>query len=321
MHYDGKRKNAGPLMLIKNHKRVSMLQNKYLPILVIVILTLIWSSTWLAIKIGLESLPPFLAAGWRFFVAFAVLFLFSLKMNQPIPKDLRTHLFFLGFSFINFTAGYGLVYWGEQYINSGLASVLFTVMPFYVALFSIKLLPSENINLTKMIGILVGFLGVVLIFSDQLQFNGVDALYGMLAVLISPAFSALGTIVGKIARARFHPVTLNTFPMFYASLSLFALHFALEPNAAVHYDIKAWLSLLYLGLFGTALAFVLYFWLLKTTSAVLMSLITFVTPPLALLWGWIVKDERITLQLILGMVVIFIGIFIVSKASQKRRVQ
>ncbi len=295
-----------------------MQHKKYVPFLVIVVLTLIWSSTWLAIKIGLESLPPFLAAGWRFLLAFATLFFFSLKMNRPIPKDLRTHLFFLGFSFINFTAGYGLVYWGEQYINSGLASVLFTVMPFYVAIFSIKLLPSENINWKKMAGILIGFLGVVIIFSDQLQLSGANALYGMIAVLISPAFSALGTIVGKIARARFHPVTLNTFPMLYASLSLFAIHFAVEPNAAVKYDAKAGLSLLYLGVLGTALAFVLYFWLLKTTSAVLMSLITFVTPPLALFWGWLVKDERITIQLILGMMVIFAGIFIVSKASQKK---
>ncbi len=298
-----------------------MVHKKYLPALVIVVLTLIWSSTWLAIKIGLESLPPFLAAGWRFLVAFTLLFLFSLKLNRPIPKDLRTHLFFLGFSFINFTAGYGLVYWGEQYLNSGLTSVLFTVMPFYVAIFSIKLLPSENITLTKMVGILIGFLGVVIIFSDQLQLNGSNALYGMIAVLISPAFSALGTIVGKIARARFHPVTLNTFPMLYASLTLFAIHFTVEPNMPVHYDLKAWLSLLYLGIFGTAIAFVLYFWLLKTTSAVLMSLITFVTPPLALFWGWVVKDEQITLQLIAGMLVIFAGIFIVSKASQKKASQ
>lgn len=240
-------------------------------------------------------------------------------MNQPIPRDLRTHLFFIGFSFVNFTAGYGLVYWGEKYINSGLASVLFSVMPFYVALFSIKLLPSEEINLKKMVGIFTGFLGVIIIFNDQIDLNGTNAIYGMIAVLISPAFSALGTILGKIARARFHPVTLNTFPILYASLTLFAIHFAFERTGQASFDLTAVLSLLYLGLFGTALAFVLYFWLLKTTSAVLMSLITFVTPPLALLWGWLVRDEPITLNLVLGMIIIFAGIGIVSKASKKKK--
>ncbi len=298
-----------------------MSKEKYLGIIVIAILSLIWSSTWLAIKIGLETIPPFLAAGWRFLIAFIPLFLYSLKMQRPVPRDWRTHLFFIGFSFVNFTAGYGLVYWGEQYIHSGLASVLFTVMPFYVAIFSIKLLPSEEINAKKMLGILIGFLGVIIIFNDQIELSGKNVVYGMIALLISPGFSALGTIIGKKARARFHPVTLNTFPILYASLSLFAIHFAFYSGQPATFDTTAILSLLYLGIFGTALAFVLYFWLLKTTSAVLMSLITFITPPLALLWGWLVRDEPITLNLVIGMLVIFSGIGIVSKASKKKTVE
>ncbi|NOX88734.1 MAG: EamA family transporter [Calditrichaeota bacterium] len=288
---------------------------KYLPVLVVALLSLIWSSTWLAIKIGLESMPPFLSAGWRFLIAFVPLLAFSLKMNRPIPKDWRTHLFFIGFSLINFTGGYALVYWGEQYINSGLASVLFSVMPFYVALFSIKLLPSEQITFKKMIGILIGFAGVVIIFHDQLKLSHPYGLYGMIAVLISPGFSAIGTIVGKKARSRFHPVTLNTFPILYTAITLFAIHFMFEQGQDISYDLKAILSLLYLGFMGTALAFVFYFWLLKTTSAILMSLITFITPPMALFWGWLILGEPITLQLVLGMIIILAGIGVVSKSS------
>ncbi len=290
---------------------------KVMAVLVVVLLSLIWSSTWLAIKIGLESLPPFLSAGWRFLIAFVPLFVYSLRMHHPIPRDLKTHLFFLWFSIINFTGGYALVYWGEQYINSGLASVLFAVMPFYVALFSIRLLPSEQITLKKMLGILTGFLGVLIIFHDQLKISHPYGVFGMIAVLISPAFSALGTIVGKKARARFHPVTLNTFPILYAALTLFLMHALFEGGQSATFDLKAIVSLLYLGLLGTALAFVLYFWLLKTTSAVLMSLITFVTPPLALFWGWLIKAEQITWQLIVGMLIIFAGIGLVSRASGK----
>jgi drug/metabolite transporter (DMT)-like permease len=73
-------------------------------------------------------------------------------------------------------------------------------------------------------------------------------------------------------------------------------------------------SIIYLAVLGTAIAFVLYFWLLKTTSAVLMSLITFITPPLALLWGWLILGEVITLHLVLGMLVIFSGIAIVRRS-------
>ena len=291
------------------------MKNKLSPLFVIIILTLIWSSTWLAIKIGLKDLPPFFSAAWRFFIAFLFLFAYALKLKLPLQKDLKSHLFFLLFSLINFSAGYGLVYWGEQYINSGLTSVLFTVMPFYVAVFSLKMLPSEKISLKKMAGITLGFVGVVIIFKDQLYLSDSPmAAYAMMAILVSPAFSAMGTIMGKKARERFHSVTLNTFPLLYTSITLFVLHFLLERGQPVIFSWPALLSVLYLGIFGTAIAFVLYFRLLKTTPAVLMSLITFVTPPIALIWGWLVLDEQITFLLVVGMLVIFSGITVVRKS-------
>ena len=299
--------------IISEFDVIFFMNKKLSPVIVIIILSLIWSSTWLAIKIGLKDLPPFLAAGWRFFIAFLALSLYAVKLKLPVVKNLKDHAFFLLFSLVNFTAGYSLVYWGEQYINSGLASVLFTVMPFYVALFSIKILPSEKVTLIKFLGIFVGFAGVALIFKDQLYISRHMAYYGMLALLISPAFSALGTILGKKARRKYHTVTLNTFPLLYTGITLFAMHFFFEQGQLVFYSWPAVFSLLYLGIFGTAIAFALYFWLLKTTSAVLMSLITFVTPPLALLWGWIVLGEQITFMLIIGMLLIFGGIFIVRK--------
>ncbi|MGD9899188.1 MAG: DMT family transporter [Calditrichaceae bacterium] len=293
---------------------------KYTPWIVIAILSLIWSSTWLAIKIGLETLPPFLSAGWRFFTAFLVLSIYAYKLKLKFPRDLKSHLFFLLFSLVNFSGGYALVYWGEQYINSGLASVLFSVMPFYVAVFSIKFLPSEEITFKKMLGILIGFAGIVVIFSDQLHISHPYAVYGMIGVLISPAFSAAGTILGKKARATYHPVTMNTLPLLYTGITFFILHNLFESAGKSDFTIPAVLSILYLGIMGTAVAFVLYFWLLKTTSAVLMSLITFITPPLALLWGWMVMGETITLKLVFGMLIIFSGIAVVRKSHSAPKV-
>ncbi len=284
------------------------------PWLIIVILSLIWSSTWLAIKIGLETLPPFLSSGIRFFISFVALSLYALKLKIPLPRDLKTHGFFLVFSLTNFTLGYGFVYWGEQHINSGLTSILFSVMPFYVAMFSIKMLPSEHITFKKMMGIMVGFLGVTLIFKDQLYLTGAMAIWGMIAILISPAFSALGTIMGKKAREKYHAVTLNTFPLLYSAIALLLISAIFERNATIVFTVPAIFSLLYLSIFGTAIAFVLYFTLLKSTSAVLMSLITFVTPPLALFWGWLVLGEPISWELIVGMLIVFSGILIVRRS-------
>ena len=112
-------------------------KQKYLPAIAFTSLCLIWSSTWMVIKIGLWSLPPFLSAGMRFSLAFLLLFTYAIKKNISFPKDFQTHSFFLWFGVLNFSAGYALVYWAEQYIGSGLASVLFSVMPFYVLFLSI----------------------------------------------------------------------------------------------------------------------------------------------------------------------------------------
>jgi drug/metabolite transporter (DMT)-like permease len=287
---------------------------KYTPFIIVTMLSLIWSSSWLAIKIGLFNMPPFLSAGYRFFIAFIVLLSYAIQQKISFQSSLKGHIFYIGFSFINFTSGYALVYWGEQYINSGLTSVLFSVMPFYVALLSIKMLTQEKITPKKIAGITIGFIGVIIIFHDQLQISHPLALYGMFGVLISPGFSALGTIIGKKVVQKYHPVNLNTYPLLYSSLTFFIMHFVFEPGAPVNYNFPAIASLLYLGIFGTAIAFVLYFYLLRSTSAILMSLITFVTPPLALLWGWIVLNENLSAELFLGMLIIFSGILVVRRA-------
>jgi drug/metabolite transporter (DMT)-like permease len=292
-------------MEIKNHK--------YLPAIVFTSLCLIWSSTWMVIKIGLWSLPPFLSAGLRFSLAYLLLFMYAIKKNIKFPRDIKTHTFFLWFGVVNFCAGYALVYWAEQYIGSGLASVLFSVMPFYVLFLSLWLLPQDKINLKKLFGIVIGFCGVMLIFWDQvnIEISNNEFIYGMGAVLISPIFASLGTVIGKRVSNNYHPITLITFPILYASLSFFIMSFLFESNMHRVFDLKAVFSIIYLAVFGTAIAFFLYFWMLKNTPAVLMSMITFITPPLALIWGWFILDELITENLIFGMILILFGIFIV----------
>jgi drug/metabolite transporter (DMT)-like permease len=239
-----------------------------------------------------------------------------LRINKlQLYTDLKTQLFFVKFGLLNFTGGYAFVYWGQQYIASGLGSVLFSVMPFYVLLLSIWMLPQDKITVIKFIGVAIGFLGVVIIFKDQLSISQINSnvLMGMSAVLLAPIFSSLGTIMGKKARAKFHPISLVTFPMLYASLIFYALSFLFEQGLPVRFDFIAVFSLLYLGILGTAVTFVLFFWMLKKSSAVMMSMITFVTPPLALVWGWIILDEPITKFLLAGLICILGGIFLVRR--------
>jgi putative membrane protein PagO len=288
---------------------------KYLPLGAFVALCLIWSSTWMFIKIGLESLPPFLSLGLRFFAAFLFLAVYIRFKKIKFPRTLRSHLFFLAFGMINFTGGYAFVYWGEQYISSGLSSVLFSIMPFYVLVMSWRLLPQDRVNWHKALGVSLSFIGLVIIFRDQLYVNAMDkkVILGMLAVLIAPLFSAIGAIMGKKATAHMNPFILNTLPLFYSSMFFFILSLLVEGHSHPLFDTKAIGSIIYLSLLGTSVAFVMYFWMLKNTSAIMMSMITYITPPLALIWGWIILEENISSLLILGLLFIFCGIYIVRK--------
>ncbi len=286
---------------------------KYFAILDFIVLSLICSSTWVAIKIGIETVPPFYSAGIRFFLAFLFLCLFAVINGLSFPKKLKDHLFFVRFGIINYLVGYASVYWGEQYINSGLASVLFAIMPFYTLIFSIWLLPSETINFKKVLGLIVGFAGLVVIFSDQMQIGSTNAIYGMIIIAIAPAFSATGTLIAKRKSGAYHPVILNTFPILYCSIAFFILSFTFEIPSQAVFDSNAIFSIVYLALFGTAIAFALYFWMLSHQSAVLMSMITFVTPPLALIWGWALLGEQITYFLLIGLILILTGIFLARK--------
>ena len=269
----------------------------------------------MVLKLGLWSLPPFLAAGIRFFVAFFLLSLYATVQKLKFPRDLKLHLFFVGFGLINFTGGYAFVYWGQQYIGSGLASVLFSVMPIFVLILSIWFLPEDKISVKKILGVVVGFLGVLIIFHDQLNFPDQHplALYGMMAVLVSPLFASIGTITAKRIGKTMHPIVLVTLPMLYASISFFILALLFERTSQPVFDFNAIFSIIYLGSIGTAIAFVTYFWLLKKASAVMMSMVTFITPPMALFWGWLLMGEHISIFLIIGMVLIFMGIYIVKK--------
>ena len=264
-------------------------------------------------------MPPFLSAGIRFFIAFLALSVYAFFLKLKFPKDLKSHLFFLLFGQVIFTISYGLVYWGEQFIDSGLTSVLFSVMPFYTAVLASRMLPNEYISLKKIFGLFIGFAGILLIFGDQLDVgikNYFQAL-AMIGILISPLFSAYGTILGKKAIKKFHPVILNTLPLLYASLSFMIISGLFEEFAPMQFTGTAIFSLFYLAIVGTAIAFVIYFWMLKNTSAIMMSSITFITPPLALVWGWLALNEPISWKLVFGMLIIFTGIWFVRDIKAK----
>src|SRR6267378_554544 len=150
----------------------------------------IWGSTWLFIKLGLADLPPLTFAAIRFLLASLILIVIILARRVSWPRTSRDWLLIAIVGVLQFSLNYGLVFWGEQHIPSGLAAVLQSSFPAFGLVIAHFYLPHERITLLKVIGVLMGIVGIAVIFSDRLSVAGHMALLGSIALVLSAFFGA-----------------------------------------------------------------------------------------------------------------------------------
>jgi drug/metabolite transporter (DMT)-like permease len=278
-------------------------------------LVVIWSSTWVAIKIGLEDLPPLFGAGVRFALAGAGLLVVARLLGRPLRSDRRLVAVL---ALLPFAAVYALVYWGEQHIPSGLAAVLFGVMPLYSALLSSVLLDGEPLRARLLLGIVVAIGGLMLAFGESLQLG--DARWAGLAAAacaLSPLASAVGNVAIKRRGTALDAVVLNGWAMLGGGLLLLAGSAPIE-SWDVRWSAEAVGSVLYLAVIGSAVAFVTLTVLLRELTAVTMSYITLLLPFGALLFGAALYDERITAGALAGAALVAAGLAVAQWPARRR---
>ena len=272
------------------------------------IICLLWGSSWAAVKIGLESIPPLLSLGIRFTIASAILGLIVILKHLVIPTEKKFWFLVLTMVLTSFTIPFVLIYWGQVRIASGLASVLFATYPLWVALISHFLLPKEQITFVRIIGIVIGFLGVVFIFDNAFFSLSLSMVYGIVLIFVGAIIQAFGLVLLRRLGEHAHPITLNFCSMTLSALPLLAASYIFEDYSTIAFNAAAIESLLYLSLFCTVITFVIYFWLVKHVEAVILSLSAFITPVIAVVIGVIIMGERITHGLYIGSALVLIGV-------------
>jgi drug/metabolite transporter (DMT)-like permease len=287
-------------------------------IFVFALCCLIWGSTWLAIKIGLFSLTPLFSSGFRFTVASIVIFATVRITGIKIHTDKISIRLYIIMGFFSFVFPFGLVYWAEQFIPSGLASVLFAVYPFFILLFSYLFIPDEKIGFYKVLGIILGFGGILVIFSDSIGGDISSYLLGMIAVVLSGAMQASIAVIIKKYGFHLNPLSMNFIPMIIAGIVLILLGFLMEDFSQLKFDSSAILSVLYLAIFGSIVTFTSYYWLLKRISVVILSLIAFITPIVALVLGAIVYDEQLSSRALWGTILVLTGLLWANLSNVKK---
>ena len=288
--------------------------------LVWLVLCGIWGSTWLFIKLGLEDLPPFTFAAIRFIIAVAIVFSIIRIRGLALPRARSDWILLAVTGILSFGFNYGLVFWGEQYITSGLAALLQATTPAFGLVFAHFNLPGERLSWTRIGGVVLGVCGVAVVFSNQLAVAGRQALAGCVGLLLSSIFVAYSNVLVKKHGKNLNPAIMTAGQMLFGLLLLLAVSITLEGNPLrYHWTPMAVIALLYLAVVGSVIAFLLYYWLILNMDVTKSMLIALVTPVVAVILGMIVLNEEFGWRTLAGGAMIILGIaFIVVRKNRQQ---
>jgi drug/metabolite transporter (DMT)-like permease len=207
-----------------------------------------------------------------------------------------------------FSISYGVVYWAEQWVPSGLAAVLFATYPLFVAILAHFLIPNEALTRPEVLGSLIGFVGVGVIFSEDFAaLGGRQVAVAAAVMLVSPIVSAVASVLVKRWGAGVHPYSLTAVPMAMTVVIMGLVALGTERGRPVVWDSVSVSALLYLAIFGSAVTFTLYFWLLSHMPAKRLALIAYVIPVEAVLIGTL-RGEPFTLKVLAGSLLVVVGV-------------
>lgn len=272
-----------------------------LQILVWLGLCAIWGSTWLAIKMGLEDLPPLTFAGIRFALAALLLGIIMVVQGFRLPANRQDWRLLLYTGFLSITLNYALVFWGEQYISSGLAALLSAIVPLFGLPLAHRYLQDEPLTWPKLGGVLLGLLGIVVVFSGELATGGTHALWASGGIVLAAFATAQAGVLIKARGTHISPSVLAGVQMAGGCIPLLVGGLLLEGNPLrFHWTPLAFGALAYLTVLGSVIAFLMYYWLIRHTAVSGVLMVPLVTPLVAVLVGVMFGGETIGWHTVLG---------------------
>jgi drug/metabolite transporter (DMT)-like permease len=287
--------------------------------LIFLALGFMWGSSYLFIKIGVETFETFTLVALRLLIGAATLWVAFRLNGTALPRKRRTYEHLLVMALINITIPFALITWAEQSVDSALAAILNSSVPLFVIVIAPLFLPDEPIRLNGVVGLAVGFIGVVLLVSPGLM-SATGDLAGSVALLGSSLAYALGNVYSRRNVRGLPPLVPAVFQVTFAFLIVGVIALVVErPWETVRPDPAAWFSVIWLGVFGSGLAYMLYFRLLGRWGATRTALVAYLLPIYGIVLGFLVLQEHIDITLILGTALIIAGVAIVNSPWGQRR--
>ena len=281
----------------------------------------IWGSTYLAIRYAVAAIPPLYTAGFRHLIAGTILLLWALAKGQrPTWPQVKASLV-IGFLF--FLIGHGSLHWAETQIPSGLASLLIASEPIWVFLMTCAAEKRWRMNGYLLVGVTLGLAGVGLLLGRDVWSSGRGGFLGAIACLIGAISWSAGIIYSRRSHLSGSPLLLSALSLLAGSGMLLATATAVGEYrgfSLLNVPRLAWLSLAYLIVFGSVIAFTAYNWLLEHYSPTLVATHTYVNPIVAVLLGWWFANEHVSLNVILSAVMVIAAVFLVDRGMARLKV-
>ncbi len=218
-----------------------------------------------------------------------------------------------------FSLNFGLLFWGELHVSSGLAAVLQATIPIFGMLFAHLMLPDEPLELPKLLGALLAVVGVAIICERLLGFHGQMALWGGLGIELGAASAAFSSVLLKARSVRLAPAMIAAWQMIFGVVPLLGIGIVLEGNPLrFHWSASSVFCLLYLAVIGSALNFLLLYWLLPRMTVARLQTISLITPPGAVLLGWAIGGETFSIWSLLGAALVLAGVWVIFRKGKGR---
>ena len=282
--------------------------------LALTVLAIIWASAFFNIKIATYSYGPLTIAFLRIlFGAIPVILLCSVKKIK-IEAFSKDWYWFAAIGFINLVVPFFLIAYGVQKVQSNLAAILMASTPLTAATLAHFFTKNEKINLIKSAGILVGFSGIIFLFSDNMLIDK-NNIFSAFLILFGSCFYVVGGLLTlKISNKKNENVTASI--LIWGTLILLPISLYIEQPWNLSPRLDSTISLIYLGVFSTGIAWLLRFYILKHNGLVFQAQVAYLIPIFGVILGYLILNEAITPKVIISLIAVIIGIYIVKKGSK-----
>ncbi len=285
----------------------------------LIMLACFWGGSFLAYEFGLRTLPVSSLVMYRIGGAALFLWIIAIFSKWEIPRG-KVWIDFLALGFLNNALPFFLIAWGQQYIESGLASILNGATALFGAILAPIFFADERLTINKLLGVIVGFIGVAI--AVGLEFlSGFDPRnLGQLAIILASLSYATGGIWAK-KRLTTQPKITALGMLSMATILMIIFHFTTNPDGALIPSLESGLAAAYLAIVGSALAYLLFYRVLNEAGVAYVTLITLMIPPFAILAGAIVLGERLAPTAFIGFAVVALALIIIDGRAFKPRVK